>query len=289
MQVSDEWQVLLAELAEKTNTQIVYGLGAIDSGKTTLARFLIDNLAKRFSTADIDCDPGQSRIGPPTTTGMRIYYPQQSQTEEPQLRFIGSNSPHGHELQTLAAIIRLVKRARDQGAQRIILDSSGFVIGNAAREFQVQVIDALQPDYVIAIQHAEELEGLLANFKKHPRINIKRLAVSPAVKSRSMEERQEYRKNKYRDYFKEAIMHEIAIDNLSYHGKLSDETGADVLHNLLAALCDVDNFAIALGIIRETDAVRRELRVYAPVFDRARVNAIHFGSIYLDAVTYQEL
>ncbi len=291
MQISGKWQELLAEIAELTaiHSPVVYVLGAVDSGKTTFSRFLVENLAKKFSTADIDCDPGQSRIGPPTTLGLRIYHPQQSPAEAPQLRFLGAISPHGYELPILAAVMRMVKRAQERAAQRIILDSCGFVLGAAAREFQFQVIDALRPDYVIAIQLAEELEGLLANFEKHRRIKIRRLAVSPAVKSRSMEERQEYRKNKYRDYFKDACIHKIALDNLSYHGRISRETGADVLHNLSIALCDIDNFTIVIGIIRETDALKRTLQVYAPDFDRAGVTAIAFGSIYLDACTYREL
>lgn len=288
MQISDKWRELLAELEEDTARIIVYILGAVDTGKTTLCRFLIDRLTKKFATAHIDCDPGQSLIGPPTTIGMRIYSPGQPGGETPVLRFVGSNSPQGHMLQTLSAIKNLTERAFAVGAQRVILDSSGYVLGNPAREFQFQVIDLVKPHYVVALRQGNELAGLLANFNKHPRINIRRFDVSEAVKSRSMVERQDYRRDRYREYFKDAATHELPITGLGFHGRIREETNIESVHDLLIALCDAENFVITLAVLRGIAGEEKSLRIYAPPFDPAKVATIHFGSLYLDPYTYHD-
>lgn len=289
MQINDEWQVLLAELEQETTKIPVYVLGAVDTGKTTLCRFFIEGLTKKFTTAHIDCDPGQSVIGPPTTLGLRIHSPQQSEGELTYLRFVGSNSPQGHMLQTLTGIKRLTEHAFDSGAKRVILDSSGYVLGNTAREFQFQVIDLIKPNFLVVLQQDKELEGLLANFNKHPQIEIRRLGISSAVRSRSMNERQDYRSNKYRDYFKDARTHEFPLTGLGFHGRIREETILEALSNLLVALCDAKNFVVTLGVLQEIDVEKKILHVYAPPFDLAKVATIHLGSIYLDLSTYQDI
>ena len=64
-----EWFALLDVLTEEKGMTIV--LGETDTGKTTLANFLIFNLCQRGSrVALVDADIGQSTLGPPATIGL---------------------------------------------------------------------------------------------------------------------------------------------------------------------------------------------------------------------------
>ena len=67
-----EWHALLDVLEKERGIAII--LGATDTGKSTLAKFLIFNLCKRgLKVALVDADIGQSFLGPPTTIGFAVF------------------------------------------------------------------------------------------------------------------------------------------------------------------------------------------------------------------------
>lgn len=280
----DEWRRLLEEIEKSDERALVYVLGGVDTGKSTLCRFLIDHLAATAKTACIDCDPGQSSIGPPCTLGLRIHARPGQSTD--LLLFTGSNSPHGLLLPTATGIKKLCEKAIASGAQRIVVDSSGYVLDLPAREFQFQVIDLLQPDWLVALQIQNELEGLLACFARNERITLVRLNPSQAVTPRDMDRRQEYRSSKFKEYFKDAAPHEIPFAGLGFHGILANADQQRPLRHLLVALCDAENFVVTLGILQEIDAKNKTLRLHCPPFDPTRVALIQLGALYLDPTTY---
>ena len=279
--IAENWKNLLTEFEQKPHRQLIYVLGPTDSGKTTFCRFVHDNLKTKFLTAYIDCDPGQSLIGPPTTLGLE-FHPQNKQEKKVNyLHFIGSTSPLGHLLQTLTGIKKLTEKVIHLGAEKIILDSSGFVLGKPAKEFQFQVIDLLLPDQLVILQKYRELQSLSLNFEKHPRIKIHRLAVSSAVSPRTQVERQNYRQEKFKHYFKFAKPQELCWKGIGFHGRIPHLRNPQKYRNRLIALCDVENFVVTLGIVRSVDFYQKILIFNSPPFDPAKVASIQFGSIYL--------
>ncbi len=112
MIVSDKnWQLLVNKMEKETAGGIIYIIGSNDSGKSTLCRFLGENLSKDFRTAYVDCDPGQSLIGPPTTIGLEPLFPSDNEKPNPYFYFVGSTTPRGHLLQSLAGIKKLSDKA----------------------------------------------------------------------------------------------------------------------------------------------------------------------------------
>ncbi len=277
IQISEEWKEILTEL-ERNSWLSVYVLGGIDSGKTTFCRFLVDQLSRQFSVAYVDCDPGQSVIGPPTTVGLLPFPADSEHPALPLLRFVGSTSPRGHMLQILSSVKRLAERGWAAG-RKLIFDSSGFVLGSVPQEFQFQIIDLLQPNYIVPIQKKDELEQLLANF---PLPKIRRLRVSPAVSKRTPEERRHYRTRAFQKYFQEVALHRMNFRSLGLHGLIPSHPGPSRGENLLIGLCDPENFLVSLGILRSLDWVHKRISFYAPAFDPSKIASIHFGSLYLD-------
>jgi polynucleotide 5'-hydroxyl-kinase GRC3/NOL9 len=278
--IDPAWPELLEQLSGSSAVQIAYVMGASDRGKTTLCHYFISHLEERFRTAYIDCDMGQSEIGPPTTLGMRYSAGRNSRPEE-HIRFVGSTSPSGHLLQTLCGTGRLLERALEIGAEKIVIDSSGFVLGPIANEFQFQTIDLLQPDLLVAIQRGSELEGLLLNFARHPRMQVRRLQPSPAIVCRSADQRSGRREMLFSRYFADAVQTEIRTARLGCHGTIPRGPKTKELTGLLIGLCDSQNFLVALGIIESVHALRQTITVFAPPFDPDRVASLQFGSLHM--------
>jgi len=272
--VEPSWQKLLQELGDPGHTDIVSVIGGTDTGKTTLCGFIKDKLAALAPTALIDCDPGQSVIGPPATIGALL--PDRSV----RLRFVGATSPQGHLLQTTIGIKRLTDLTLSAGARKVILDSCGLVTGSLAAEFQFGVLDLVRPTHIVALRHGLELEDLLANFSHTT--HIQRLHVSTAVRPRTPNQRQAYRSQRFRQYFQAAQMQNIPVQILGRHGMVPVELTARYCHNLLVALCDGDGFVLVLGIIESIDRERGTFGLYAPAFDADHVASIQFGSLKLD-------
>lgn len=280
--IDEKWQQLLTKLKTISVTKVIYVIGSNDSGKSTFCRFLYDNLSRDFRTAYIDCDPGQSIIGPPTTIGLAMSVQSEVKDQINYLHFIGSTTPRGHLLPTLTGIKKLTEKAIKLGAQRIILDSCGFVSDKPAREFQFQVIDLLQPDYLIILQRANEIFRWAINFKKNPRIKIHWLPVSPFAIPRTPVERKSYREEKFKKYFRFAEIQELCWKGIGFHGRIPDLRNPEMCRHLLIALCNPENFVITLGIVRGIDLANKILPLHSPKFDQAKVAFIHFGSIYLN-------
>jgi polynucleotide 5'-hydroxyl-kinase GRC3/NOL9 len=277
------WEKLLDDLKTPGPCRLIYVVGAVDHGKTTVCRYLEQGLSDQYQTAYIDCDPGQSVIGPPATIGMRI-----GAEERKIISFVGSTSPKGHMLQSLSGIMRLTAKAKELGADRIILDSSGFVLDKPAGEYQYNIISAIQPDVLVSIQAGIELEYLLDNFTHSRKSRILRLNISKYVMPRSMADRQTYRMTSFRTYLTQATLQEIPMQDLGIHGIVPDFGDEKSMENLLVGLCDADGFMIALGVVKTSDPQTQTLYVHSRPFDPADVASLQFGSTRLDTRSWKD-
>ena len=274
--IGEGWEGLAATLCRPEAGERVYVIGATDSGKTTLCRYLVDTAAAQTRAAYVDCDTGQSRIGPPTTEGMEVY----PGPSDSYLRFVGSTSPGGHFVQTIAGAKRLVEKADELSARVIVIDSPGLVSGGVGIEFQFQMLDLLRPTRIVALQRGRELERLLANFARRPGVTIHRVAVSPAVVARPAAARRRYREERFMAYFAGGEPQEIPLRGIGLQGRVPDPRNPRGIGRRLVSLNDPENFGVALGIVEDLHPGRR-LEVFAPSFDPAAVASIRFGSISL--------
>ena len=282
MKIDNHWQTLLLKIRKKKPPTVVYVIGANDSGKSTFCQFLVKQLSLEFPTALIDCDPGQSILGPPTTIGMEIFPEPSVKRSTKYLHFIGSTTPKGYQIQTLTGIKKLTENAVALGAKKIIMDSCGYVLDYFAREFQFHIIDLIQPDCLITIENGNEISRWTNNFRRHPRIEVCKLKVSPFVTIRSPEERRAYRESRYREHFAGAISQQLVLKGIGFHGRIPELHNPDNYRNLVIALTDAKNYVITIGILQEIDLANKTMQIFSPRFDQADVAFIHFGYIYLN-------
>jgi len=195
--------------------------GASDTGKTTLARFLTETLrGKGCRVALVDGDMGQATLGPPTTIGLAIHFPSSEAGEAPRihLRFVGATSPSGHLLPTLVGLKRLVDKAFSLMAEVVLVDTTGLVQGGAARELKFRKVELLRPRHIVALQRASEIEHLLHPHVHRPGLKIQRLLATPEVKAKSREHRRAFREERFRHYFQDAALQDLAWRDVGLHG-----------------------------------------------------------------------
>src|SRR4030042_5108927 len=183
-----EWVALLDVLKEEKG--IIILLGATDTGKSTLAKFLILNLCQRgLKVALIDADIGQSTLGPPATIGFAVFKSDpdwEVVLSPPEIFFVGSTTPEGNLLIHLKGVKRMVDKARSLGAEVILMDTTGFILGEAGKELKRRKIDLLFPRFIIALQKSDEIEHVLGLYKENSLCKIFRLPLSDKVRPKSM-------------------------------------------------------------------------------------------------------
>ena len=93
-----EWFNVLDVLEKEKELAIL--IWATDTGKSTLAKFLIFNLCQvGLKVALVDVDIGQSFLGPPSTIGFSIFKSDpdwEVVLSPPEIFFVGSTTPEGH-------------------------------------------------------------------------------------------------------------------------------------------------------------------------------------------------
>jgi polynucleotide 5'-hydroxyl-kinase GRC3/NOL9 len=282
-----EWYALLDVLKEEKGIAIL--LGATDTGKSTLARFLLFNLCQQgLKVALVDADIGQSFLGPPATIGLSVFKSDpdwQLILSAPEIFFVGSITPEGHFANHLKGVKRMVEKAPSYGAEVILVDTTGFVLGEGGKELKRRKIDLLSPRFILALQKSNELEPILDHYKENPFLRILRLPLSEQIRSRSMEERRIYRTDKFQEYFKHSVIQELAIERLQLEGEVLDPNGETLpldwvlkINGLLIGLKDSNDETLALGLIKNSVAEKKIVRVSTPFREIERVKTIQLSS-----------
>ena len=260
----------------------IYVMGAPDWGKTTLCRYLAARLAWRQRAAYLDADPGQSLLGPPGTIGLAMGEP--GAAPPLALWFVGSNSPARRIDSMLEGLAALSARARAAGARTLIVDSCGYTLDAGGTTFQLRSLERLQPDHIVALQIAFEVEPILGSPGIGARARIHRLTALP-VRRRSMAQRAAYRSERFRRYFADAAPVELELSHLSVVDDLPEP--ADFCFRL-AALCDAQGFVVVLAIAQSLDLTTGRLRCLAPPCDPARVVSVRVGTLRVDPATGED-
>lgn len=233
-------------------------LGASDTGKS----YLLERLAERLAGAGrrvamIDADPGQSRIGPPTTIGLQLPYRPGGAADA--MYFVGSVSPPRHLLPMLSGLAVLAEQAGRGGAESILIDTPGFLDGPAAGALWQSVIDVLH-SAVVLVEPRQTGGAAGPSWLEGVELGL-RLRADAAVVRRSREQRQSYRAQAFRRYFSQS--REICLDAARVVVRWLDGAGAGrVLQpGQLVSLRDRDRIDLALGLVVEQDGYGGRLRL----------------------------
>ena len=187
----EDWKEIIARILEKDRCTALI-LGYIDTGKTSFVKYAAKKIkegGKRVSI--IDCDVGQSSIGPPgcmgllNNSGEEIYY------------FIGDIYPYDH-VKMITGLMELRSRA---DSPYILIDTTGLIFWEGRRLKRAK-ITATEPDLILAFQRDRELGGILRDTSGYETITIPVVGI-PFT---SREKRRTIRKTLWKRYLASAQM-----------------------------------------------------------------------------------
>jgi polynucleotide 5'-hydroxyl-kinase GRC3/NOL9 len=268
------WEGVLRELMPRGGTVLI--LGASDSGKSTLARFLMERLlAQGVRVAFLDADIGQSSLGLPGTVSMRVFRSpgELSDFTPERISFIGALSPARAIAMLIDATRALSVAARAAGAGVVVVDTTGLVTGEVGRALKMGKIRALRPDHIMALQRHEELEHILS-LVEGPKVH--RLRASRLARRRSRPARIAYREGRLSSYMKGARAAALKAEGLGFTrmGRPVDIKEAEP--GTLVGL-NRDGETVAVGVIM---GVREgKLLVRTPVRALRGVNRVLIGEM----------
>ncbi len=282
-----EWFNVLEVLEKERGIAII--LGAPDTGKSAFAKFSISHLCQRgLKVSLVDADIGQSVLGPPTTIGLSIFKSDpdwEIVLSPPEIFFVGSTTPEGHFPIHLEGVKRMVDKATSLSPEVILVDTTGFVLGEGGKELKRRKIDLISPKFILALQKSDEIEPILEIYKENPFYRIYRLPLSDQVRAKSMEERKTYRTNKFRDYFKNSVIEELPFEEFQIEGEVLDPSGEVIpldwslrINGLLLGLKDSHDETLALGVIRNYLEQKKAVRILTPLREIQRVKTIQLSS-----------
>lgn len=211
------WRDLLDVLA--TGDRRVLLLGAVDTGKTTFARQLLDCLSGRGSKAFyLDLDVGQSELGPPACAGIAELSGPFDGFANLTVRgraFVGATSPAERPIEYVAAARKLADLA---SGSAIVADIGGFVEGALARRVIWSLVELLSPTDVVALQRSQELMPILAPLERTGSARVHRAAVPDVISRKSPVYRANRRALRWAAYFRAAAAHEYALETTALVG-----------------------------------------------------------------------
>lgn len=270
-----EWQGLVENLAAKKGTVLL--LGATDTGKSTLARYLVTRLVETgIPVSLVDADIGQSSLGLPGTISQKTFRtPADVETFRfERLSFVGAVNPASIISEMIGETGRMILLGRGE-AEITIIDTTGLVKGELGKKLKLGKIREIGPDRLIAIERHDELQHILASIEDIPVSIIK---PSPLVKVRSQEERSRYRLSKLAAYF--ASTREFFLSTrdarISYRGKPAGMKVFQALPGTIIALNHGDE-TLGLGIAGELDEDSITFRT--PLTSLQKINRVILGDI----------
>jgi polynucleotide 5'-kinase involved in rRNA processing len=289
-------------------------LGAVDTGKTTLAIALAKRLAARQPVGIIDADVGQSHIGPPATVGWAVIDNPQvelSQLPVAGIAFVGDVTPVGHLLQMTGGIAQGAA-ALSTVTELIIIDTPGLIRGPAAAALWWTVYQIIRPALILAVQRSDELSDILVGLKTFS-CRLEQIRCPLDIPVKSPPERRRYRQSQFNRYFRDSRLHNINMSEVAVQascrlssaqrrvegGNPAINCGAKYLApkfiwgfshcgftadlvNRLVGLRDEKGGDVAIGVITDVQQDGKIIVVKAPPLDVGQIRCLVIGDITAD-------
>jgi polynucleotide 5'-hydroxyl-kinase GRC3/NOL9 len=241
-----DWKNAVNRILNSKNPVVIV-LGDVDSGKSGFTLYLANRFCiSGIKVAIVDSDVGQSDIGPPTTIGLSVVdKPSTSYANLPltDAYFVGDNTPIGHLLPMVVGTMRMVSRGFEYGANAVIVNTTGMVYGGVAQALKYFKIEAVKPNFIVALQRNSEIEHLIKPFEGIS--EVLRLKTPQHIPRKSRSERVNYRGFKLGQYLIGARTVTFKIDNITLLNTSIGYGNEDMeLRNVVEEIIDVKPLSV---------------------------------------------
>ena len=277
------------ECGERVGPGVVLLVGASDTGKSTLAAWLTNAcLRAGWQVAVVDADVGQSDIGPPGTVGLGFPVgpiERLGQIPARYLGFVGTTSPPRALGEHVVATAEMVYWARET-AKAVIVDTTGMVSGFCGQRLKELKIQAVRPDWIIALHQENELAPILRGLQGRAVPRVLRLPVCARARVRSREERRDTRQKSLARYLAGAQPLDLSLERVGFLRSmwvedLKREVPAERFRHLWVGLADDRGRVLAVGTVLEVSYAAGVMRVLTPWLQAAAVATVILGSMHV--------
>ena len=183
-------------------------IGAIDTGKTTMARRIVGAAVEAGRTVGyVDADIGNSSIGPPSCVSLKVVRNEADLEllDRPDaLHFVGGISAERLILQQVIATAALVEQAR-QSADTVVIDTTGVISGVGGETLKYHKMELCRPEAVVALQRGGELEPVVGMLRRFFGARVVTAPVEPDVQPSSPDERAGRRSARFEQAFAQPL------------------------------------------------------------------------------------
>jgi len=131
--------------------------------------------------------------------------------------FVGLTSPSGAVNKVIKGITELKNGVMDTDADFLIVNTDGWVEGEDAAKYKIELWKTVSPSVVVGIQQQDELAQILTALKEAKVLSID----SPRLaQRRNREKRKILRELSYKKYLKKAKVHPFALNWVKVEGSL---------------------------------------------------------------------
>jgi len=264
------WRATANNILSKKKKIVVLILGGIDSGKTGFCIYLANSaLRKNWKVAVIDCDLGQSDLGPPGTIG--LCFVQKPFTDLFALFpddsvFIGVTSPSRAVNDVLDAVVKLKTKALRREECLLVINTDGWIDGDDAVKYKVSLVEIVDPDYIVAIRTGDELDPIISSLKER---NIIIIDSPENIKKRDRETRRLLRGFAYKKHLRGSKIRSFPLSWIKVEGSLnlSSEKREQLKEKMQKTLkteilcCEETFSSIVLILSKKADLNEEEMKI----------------------------
>jgi len=197
-------------------------LGARDTGKSTLTRYLLGRLVEARGTAALlDGDVSLPTVGLPGLLGLSLVADVDSLDERPRadrLWYVGSTHTADRLVPMVVGHTRLIALARETGIGTIV-DTTSALPERASKELLMALHDVVQPALVAGVTVGEESEYLLAPLERTG-ATVMRVSASPRARAKPRSYGEHLRAERLTAYFEEGREVDLDISRFAIEGSL---------------------------------------------------------------------
>jgi polynucleotide 5'-kinase involved in rRNA processing len=278
-------KALYASLRERLLGErgVVMIVGAPDTGKTTMARLLLEDAVEAGrSVAFVDADIASNTTGPPACVGLRWVpgqYELQTLDRADALRFVGAVQPQGVVLPHVVAAADLVNEATSR-ADLVVLDTTGVVAGVVGQTLKYHLVELVKPAVVIAMQRGSELEPTIGMLRRFLGARVAKVVPEESGTPLSPLDRRDAQRAAFREALGEPLQH-WSVSPHVFAPTLPEGFDSAKLDQMVVGVQDGTGGCLGLGVLQDVGGVISLATRHGEAMEGLRL-----GSIRLDPETF---
>lgn len=189
----------------------IVAIGPSDVGKSTWVRARARSATLR--AAIVSGDVGQPLAGPPGAVAL-LDRPDAPARAPAALRHVGATRPDAAATLELTGAIRTLVGAAERAADRVLVDTDGYVAAPGGRDAKRALLEALAPCTAVLFGRDPALAPLAAWAEARDDIAVERIAPSPGTRRRGRGERRRARRAAFARWLAADQRHALAMDQV---------------------------------------------------------------------------